>query len=64
MDISAFTTVERRQVTDLLLELGERSRAANSEGLTAFAVGAVDSRKCADLGRERNRGKLSATNFG
>jgi hypothetical protein len=38
LDISAFTTVERRQVTDLLRELGDRSRAADSEGLTAFAA--------------------------
>ncbi|MEO7260018.1 MAG: hypothetical protein ABI047_01955 [Jatrophihabitantaceae bacterium] len=37
MDISAFTTAERRQVTSLVLELGDRSRAADLEGLTAFA---------------------------
>ena len=37
MDISAFTTAERRQVTDLLLELGDRTRAARAEGLTALA---------------------------
>jgi hypothetical protein len=37
LDISSFTTVERRQVTDLLLELGERGRVAASEGLTALA---------------------------
>ena len=37
MDISSFTTAERRQVTDLLLELGDRSRAAESEGHTALA---------------------------
>lgn len=38
LDISAFTTAERRQVTDLLLELGDRSRAASVDGLTAFAT--------------------------
>lgn len=38
MDISRFTTAERRQVTDLLLEMGDRSRAASVEGLTAFAA--------------------------
>jgi hypothetical protein len=38
MDISGFTTAERRQVTDLLLELGDRSRAADVEGLTALAA--------------------------
>ncbi|MEO7260863.1 MAG: hypothetical protein ABI047_06355 [Jatrophihabitantaceae bacterium] len=38
MDISAFTTAERRQVTNLLLELGDRRRAASVEGLTAFAA--------------------------
>jgi hypothetical protein len=37
MDISSFTTAERRQVTDLLLELGDRSRAAGAEGQTALA---------------------------
>ncbi|MEO7260652.1 MAG: hypothetical protein ABI047_05265 [Jatrophihabitantaceae bacterium] len=37
MDITTFTTAERRQVTDLLFELGDRSRAADSEGLTAVA---------------------------
>ena len=37
MDISSFTTAERRQVTDLLLELGDRSRAAEAEGHTALA---------------------------
>jgi hypothetical protein len=37
MDISSFTTAERRQVTDLLLELGDRSRAADAEGHTALA---------------------------
>ena len=38
LDISAFTTVERRQATDLLLELGDRSSAASVDGLTAFAA--------------------------
>jgi hypothetical protein len=38
LDISAFTTAERRQVTDLLREMGDRSSAAGSEGLTAFAA--------------------------
>jgi hypothetical protein len=38
VDIAAFTTAERRQVTDLLLELGERSRAADSDGLTALGA--------------------------
>jgi hypothetical protein len=38
MDISMFTTAERRQVTDLLFELGDRSRAASVDGLTAFAA--------------------------
>jgi hypothetical protein len=37
LDTSGFTTAERRQVTDLLLELGDRSRAAGSEGETALA---------------------------
>jgi hypothetical protein len=37
VDISTFTTAERRQVTDLLLELGDRARAAECDGLTAFA---------------------------
>jgi len=37
LDISGFTTAERRQVTDLLLELGDRSRAADSEGHAALA---------------------------
>jgi hypothetical protein len=37
IDISSFTTAERRQVTDLLLELGDRGRAADSEALTALA---------------------------
>ena len=37
MDISAFTTAERRQVTDLLLELGDRTQAARTEGLTGLA---------------------------
>jgi hypothetical protein len=38
LDISAFSTAERRQITDLLRELGDRSRAALAEGLTAFAA--------------------------
>ena len=38
IDISALTTVERRQATDLLLDLGDRRRAASVEGLTAFAA--------------------------
>jgi len=38
IDISGFTTAERRQVTDLLLEMGDRSKAADSEGLTALAA--------------------------
>jgi hypothetical protein len=37
MDISAFTTAERRQVTDLLIELGDRTRTAEAERLTALA---------------------------
>jgi hypothetical protein len=37
IDISGFPTAERRQATDLLLELGDRGRAADSEGLTALA---------------------------
>jgi hypothetical protein len=37
LDISSFTTAERRQVTDLLLELGDRSRAAEADGLGALA---------------------------
>ncbi len=37
LDISGFTTAERRQVTDLLLELGDRTRAAEAEGLGALA---------------------------
>jgi hypothetical protein len=37
IDIFSFTTAERRQVTDLLLELGDRGRAADSEALTALA---------------------------
>ena len=37
-DISGFTTAERRQVTDLVLELGDRSRAAHSENRTALAA--------------------------
>lgn len=38
LDISGFSTAERRQVTDLLLELGERTRTAQAEGLTGFAA--------------------------
>lgn len=38
LDISAFTTAERRQITDLVLELGDRSRAADSENRTALAA--------------------------
>jgi hypothetical protein len=37
LDISGFTSAERRQVTDLLLELGNRSRAEKLEGQTALA---------------------------
>lgn len=37
LDISRFSTAERRQVTDLLLEMGERGRVAASEGFTALA---------------------------
>jgi hypothetical protein len=37
IDSSALTTAERRQVTDLLLELGDRARAAETEGLTVLA---------------------------
>ena len=37
LDISGFTTAERRQVTDLLRELGDRTGAARVEGLTALA---------------------------
>jgi hypothetical protein len=36
-DISSFTTAERRQVTDLLLELGERARTAGTDDLPALA---------------------------
>jgi hypothetical protein len=36
-DISSFTTAERRQVTDLVLELGDRVRSARAENLTAMA---------------------------
>jgi hypothetical protein len=38
IDISAFSTVERRQIADVLLELGERARAAQAEGLTDLAA--------------------------
>ncbi|MEO6502703.1 MAG: hypothetical protein ABIQ09_12405 [Jatrophihabitantaceae bacterium] len=37
MDITAFTTAERRQITDLLLELGDRTRTAKAEGFAALA---------------------------
>ncbi|HST49432.1 hypothetical protein [Jatrophihabitans sp.] len=37
LDISAFTTAERRQVTDLVLELGERAKAARLDGLITLA---------------------------
>lgn len=38
LDISGITTAERRQITDLVLELGDRSRAADSESRTALAA--------------------------
>lgn len=38
LDISTFSTAERRQVTDLLLELGERSGSAGMDGSTALAA--------------------------
>jgi hypothetical protein len=38
LDISTFTTAERRQVTDLLFELGDRSQAARVDGFTTFAA--------------------------
>jgi hypothetical protein len=37
LDIAAFTTAERRQVTDLVLELGDRVRTAEADHLTALA---------------------------
>jgi hypothetical protein len=37
LDIVAFSTAERRQVTDLVLELGDRARAAEADHLTALA---------------------------
>lgn len=37
LDIATFTTAERRQVTDLVLELGDRGRVARADGLTALA---------------------------
>ncbi len=37
LDISAFTTAERRQVTDLVLELGDRAKAARIDGLHTLA---------------------------
>jgi hypothetical protein len=36
-DISDFTTAERRQITDLVLELGERARTAKAEHLHAVS---------------------------
>ena len=38
VDVSVLTTVERRHATDLLLEMGDRRRAASGEGLSAFAA--------------------------
>jgi hypothetical protein len=38
LDISTFTTAERRQITDLVLELGDRSTAATSENRPALAA--------------------------
>jgi hypothetical protein len=38
LDISTFTTAERRQITDLVLELGDRSTAARSENRPALAA--------------------------
>jgi hypothetical protein len=37
LDIARFSTAERRQVTDLVLELGDRARAAEADHLTALA---------------------------
>jgi hypothetical protein len=37
LDIAGFSTAERRQVTDLVLELGDRARAAEADHLTALA---------------------------
>jgi hypothetical protein len=37
VDITRCTTAERRQVTDLMLELGDRGRVAASEALTTLA---------------------------
>ncbi|HEX8094751.1 hypothetical protein [Jatrophihabitans sp.] len=37
LDISGFTTAERRQVTDLVLELGDRAGTARAENLSALA---------------------------
>ena len=37
LDISRFTTAERRQVTELVLELGTRARAAEADQLTTLA---------------------------
>jgi hypothetical protein len=38
IDITTFTSAERRQVTGLLTELGDRAQAAQAEGLTGFAA--------------------------
>jgi hypothetical protein len=38
LDIAGFTTAERRQVTDLVLELGDRARAAEADHLTGLAA--------------------------
>ncbi len=37
LDIARFSTAERRQVTDLVLELGDRARAAEADHLTGLA---------------------------
>jgi hypothetical protein len=38
LDISTFTTAERRQITDLVLELGDRSTQARSENRNALGA--------------------------
>jgi hypothetical protein len=38
IDISTFSTAERRQVTGLVSELGDRTQAAQAEGLTGVAA--------------------------
>ncbi|HEY0168514.1 MAG TPA: hypothetical protein VGB75_15835 [Jatrophihabitans sp.] len=38
IDISTFSTAERRQVTGLVSELGDRTQAAQAEGLAGFAA--------------------------